>query len=68
MLKLSQRWLIQLPYNLSFTQFNSDVPIIKQSIRLHCRLIGWLLYAQLTFTCSKSTIETLKKGVKYVQS
>ena len=24
--------------------------------------------AQLTFTCSKPTIETLEKGVKYVQS
>ena len=24
--------------------------------------------SQLTCTCSKSTIETLKKGVKYVQS
>ena len=24
--------------------------------------------AQLTFTCSKSTIETLEKGMKYVQS
>ena len=23
---------------------------------------------QLTFTCSKSTVETLEKGVKYVQS
>ena len=23
---------------------------------------------QLTFTCSKKTIETLKKGMKYVQS
>ena len=23
---------------------------------------------QLTFTCSKSTIETLEKGVKYVQN
>ena len=23
---------------------------------------------QVTFTCSKSTIETLEKGVKYVQS
>ena len=23
---------------------------------------------QLTFTCSKSTIETLEKGMKYVQS
>ena len=24
--------------------------------------------SQLTFTCSKSTIKTLEKGVKYVQS
>ena len=24
--------------------------------------------SQLTFTCSKSTVETLEKGVKYVQS
>ena len=23
---------------------------------------------QLTFTCSKSTIETLEKGVRYIQS
>ena len=26
------------------------------------------LLTQLAFTCSKSTIETLEKGVKYVQS
>ena len=26
------------------------------------------LLSQLTFTCSKSTIETLEKGIKYVQS
>ena len=26
------------------------------------------LIAKLTVTCSKSTIETLEKGVKYVQS
>ena len=25
-------------------------------------------YSKLTFTCSKLTIETLEKGVKYVQS
>ena len=24
--------------------------------------------SQLTFTCSKSTIETVEKGVKYVQN
>ena len=27
-----------------------------------------LPHSQLTFTCSKSTIKTAKKGVKYVQS
>ena len=27
-----------------------------------------LLVTQLTFTCPKSIIETLEKGVKYVQS
>ena len=27
-----------------------------------------LLLSQLTFTCSKPTIETLEKGMKYVQS
>ena len=26
-----------------------------------------LVLAQLTFTCSKSTIETVEKGVKYIQ-
>ena len=34
-------------------------------------LITWrnhFLATQLTFTCSKSTVETLKKGIKYVQS
>ena len=25
------------------------------------------VYSQLTFTCPESTIETLEKGVKYVQ-
>ena len=27
-----------------------------------------VISSQLTFTCSKSTIETLEKGLKYVQS
>ena len=28
----------------------------------------WITPVQLTLTCSKSSIETLEKGVKYVQS
>ena len=31
-------------------------------------MLGTLVVTQLTFTCSKTTIETLEKGVKYVQS
>ena len=29
---------------------------------------GVLVFTQLTFTSSKATIETLEKGIKYVQS
>ena len=35
---------------------------------LYYQIVGMYLINQLTFTCSKSTIETLEKGVKYVQS
>ena len=31
-------------------------------------LLIYTIISQLTFTCSKSTIQTLEKGVKYVQS
>ena len=31
-------------------------------------LMAALVVSQLTFACSKSTVETLEKGVKYVQS
>ena len=34
----------------------------------HCVKIATRLNTQITFTCSKLTIETLEKGVKYVQS
>ena len=33
---------------------------------MHCYELDYL--SQLTFTYSKSTIETVEKGVKYVQS
>ena len=32
------------------------------------RVLNMLLVFQQTFTCSKSKIETLEKGVEYVQS
>ena len=35
----------------------------KRHLRRHL-----LVHSQLTFTCSKSTIETLEKGVKFVPS
>ena len=33
-----------------------------------CEIVLRVETSQPTFTCSKSTIETLEKGVKYVQS
>ena len=42
-----------------------------KTIFRHDRINGKIFIkkdAQLTFTCSKSTIKTLEKGVKYVQS
>ena len=36
--------------------------------RYFCIFPASLMTTQLTFTCSKSTMETLEKGVKYVQS
>ena len=42
--------------------------IIIMSISTLCRVDFWKYPVQLTFTCSKSTIITLEKGVKYVLS
>ena len=41
--------------------------VCKISILYQTEAIGNVVN-QLTFTCSKPTIETLEKGVKYVQS
>ena len=45
---------------------NNCLPLQQNFILLSvtCKIV----LTQLTFTCSKSTIETLEKGVKYVQS
>ena len=51
------------PKNFSLALFLIEKsPILISVIHLYLQL------TQLTFTCSKSTIETLEKGVKYVQS
>ena len=41
--------------------------VCEISISYHTEAMGNAV-TQLTFTCSKPTIETLEKGVKYVQS
>ena len=38
---------------------------VAWSLCLHLRYV-WCISSQLTFTCSKSTIETLEKDVEYV--
>ena len=35
---------------------------------LSSKILLRVIHHQLTFTCSKSTIETMKKGLKYVQN
>ena len=56
---------------------NTDVILVKTEIlskssslimSVGTLFIYQKVFTQLTFTCSKSTIETLEKGVKYVQS
>ena len=42
-------------------------PLLSYLVHLHL-LDQTQQDTHLTFTCSKSTIETVKKGVKYVQS
>ena len=52
---------IEQPYGVFFEdQFNVST--------IDVDLLTRLMPTQLTFTCSKSTIETLEKDVKHVQS
>ena len=52
-----------LPFRLYFFQYRFVTPT---NIILPTNVI--LLIYEVTFICSKSTIETLEKGVKYVQN
>ena len=52
-------------YNMSFLNYNRvnvTVTVFLKSSKREEKV------TQLTLTCSRSTIETLEKGVKYVQS
>ena len=47
----------------------SFFPIFTKLIfKARCNIEIYIEQGQLTFSCSKSTIETLEKDVKYVQS
>ena len=52
---------MRLGINYLFSHKNSVIDVIQGSKYT-------LIHSQLTFTCSKSTRETLEKGVKYGQS
>ena len=64
----------------SFTEFDVSIVLLPKlnlhtsfivllsSIIMDWNLVGFKNPSQLKFTCWKSTIEALKKGVKYVQS
>ena len=47
--------------------FPSHLPTTK-TVVVMINTMSFDASTQLTFTCLKSTIETLEKGVKYVQS
>ena len=46
----------------------SRIVILQKKMTFSTNFGAPLQISQLTFTCSKSTTETLEKGVKYVQS
>ena len=54
--------------NKNWNQFKSIFYLIVFKLESSYQYQGNQYYAQLTFTCSNSTIETLEKGVQYVQS
>ena len=54
-------YVINVNFSLALF-FVEKSPILISVIHLRLQL------TQLTFTCSKSAIETLEKGMKYVQS
>ena len=70
---LEYQTLKMLKYFLfEFVDFHNNSNIKKVKV-IFCRLKNVIFarklhHTQLTFTCSKSTIVTLEKGVKYVQS
>ena len=58
---LLKKRLWHMCFSVNFAKYLRTHFVIEQ--------LRWLrLTSQLTFTCSKSTIEPLEKGVKYVQS
>ena len=52
--------------HMSIYSFESVFLHRKNKKKLRQRFFS--TYSQLTFTCSKLTIETLEKGAKYVES
>ena len=54
-------WFVHFFHYIHFYEIELSV-LISLTLNFH------FFTTQLTFICSKSTIETLEKGVKYVQS
>ena len=53
------------------TPQNGELIVFDHFVGLALKGLRFIMHqpiSQLTFTCSKSTIETVEKGVKYVQS
>ena len=57
---LAKRNLLLFSQNFQNTYFPEHLSVAASKT--------WEDISQVTFTCSKSTVETLEQGVKYVQS
>ena len=52
------------------SKMSSNVRVLKLPLQLRQDIVNWIAegITKLTFTCSKLTLQTLEKCVKYVQS
>ena len=61
-------WLKAIPNSILPKSFSQLVFLRHPKVYHIYYMLQYYAIAQLTFTCSKSTTETLRKGAKYVQS
>ena len=64
----SEKHLLEMFISHLTLNLRTYVHVHKMFCMIRCFLNGKMIAAQQTFTCSKSTLDTLEKGVTYVQN